>query len=409
MRAHLARRLLSCGAGLWLALAACQSALADTSLNQGNLSTNVFRRARAAQNAIRGGQYADALSQLNTLQGMTGNSYEAAVVKELYSDLAIARGDYASALGILQPVVQQNVLPPGEQHDAQLTLAKLYVSGSQFQSAVDTMRTWMAGQENAPPDALVTLAQAYAELGQCKQAVPYARRAVDTASEPPQEWYQLLVACQYEIHDYSGAADSLQGLLSRYPDQLQYWQQLGQTYAQMGDNSKALAVYALMYHQGMIKQPQDYLTLASLYVQNNVPFQAAQLLQEGLQNGVLPANDANYTLLASVWQDAGDTERAVAALGEAAKVSRSGDAYLAQAQIYAARHEWLSVIDTAKKALSKGSLKHPGSAWLLQGLALVQNRQNDEGAAALREALKYDDSRTQAESWLRYLNGRGAG
>lgn len=405
MSAHGTRRFARWSAGLVLVLT-CAQALADTSLSQGNLSSNVFRRARAAQNAIRGGQYSDALSQLNTLQSMAGNAYETAVIKELYSDLAIARGDYATALGILQPVVQQNVLPPGEQHDAQLTLAKLYVAGNQYQAAVDVMRSWMAGQENAPPDALITLAQAYAELGQCRQAIPYAKRATDIASEPPQEWYQLLVACQYEIHDYASAAESLQGLLSRYPEQLQYWQQLGQTYAQMGDNSKALAVYALMYRQGMVKQPQDYLTLASLYVQNNIPFQAAQVLQEGLQSGVLPASDANYTMLASVWQDAGDTERAVAALGEAAKVSRTGDAYLAQAQIYAARHEWLSVIDTAKKALAKGSLKRPGSAWLLQGLALVQNRQNDEGAAALREALKYDESRSQAEAWLRYLSGR---
>ena len=406
MSARLVQRLCLCGAGLALALCALQ-ALADTSLSQGNLSADVFRRARSAQNAIRGGQYADALSQLNTLQGMAGNAYETAVVKELYSDLAIARGDYATALGLLQPVVQQNVLPPGEQRSAQLTLAKLYVSANQYQPAVDLMRSWMGGQENAPPDALITLAQAYAELGQCRQAIPYAKRAVDSASEPPEEWYQLLVACQYETRDYAGAAESLQGLLSRYPEQLQYWQQLGQSYVQLGDNSKALAVYVLMYRQGMIKQPQDYLTLASLYVQNNVPYQAAQVLQEGLQSGVLPATDTNYTLLASVWQDAGDTERAVAALGEAAKVSRTGDAYLAQAQIYAARHEWLSVIDTSKKALAKGSLKRPGSAWLLQGLALVQNRQNDEGAAALREALKYDESRSQAEAWLRYLSGRG--
>ena len=406
MTLHRVRRLTLIGAGLALCLCAMQ-VLADTSLSQGNLSADVFRRARSAQNAIRSGQYSDALSQLNTLQGMAGNAYETAVVKELYGDLAIARGDYATALGILQPVVQQNVLPPGEQRNAQLTLAKLYVSDNQYQPALDLMRSWMGGQENAPPDALITLAQAYAELGQCRQAIPYAKRATDAATEPPQEWYQLLVACQYETHDYAGAAESLQALISHYPEQVQYWQQLGQSYAQLGDSSKALAVYVLMYRQGMLKQPQDYLNLASLYAQNNVPFQAAQVLQEGLQNGVLPASDANYTLLASVWQDAGDTERAVAALGEAAKVSHTGDAYLAQAQIYAARHQWLLVIDTAKKALAKGSLKRPGSAWLLQGLALVQNHQNDEGAAALREALKYDESRPQAEAWLRYLSGRG--
>jgi tetratricopeptide (TPR) repeat protein len=128
-----------------------------------------------------------------------------------------------------------------------------------------------------------------------------------------------------------------------------------------------------------------------------------------MQSGGVPANEANFMLLASAWQDAGEDERAVAALGEAAKAAKSGDAYLAQAQIFAGRHEWSAVLDTAKKAIAKGSLRRPGRAWLLQGIAQVQNRQYDDGASSLREALKYDESRAQAEAWLRFLNTRSAG
>jgi pentatricopeptide repeat protein len=201
----------------------------------------------------------------------------------------------------------------------------------------------------------------------------------------------------------------LEAALSRYPDQTQYWAQLGNAYAQAGDASKALAVYALMYRQGLIRQSQDYLDLASLYMQNNVPYQAALVLQEGLQSGAVSASESNYTLLADAWQDAGDLDRAVAALGEAEKQSKSGDPLVAQAQIYTQRHEWFSAIDTAKKAIAKGGLKRPGRAWLLQGIAQVQNRQYDEGTASLREAAKYDDSRAQADAWLHYLSVRNSG
>jgi hypothetical protein len=41
-------------------------------------------------------------------------------------------------------------------------------------------------------------------------------------------------------------------------------------------------------------------------------------------------------------------------------------------------------------------------------VALTQSRQYDEAANALREAAKYDDSRTLAEAWLKYLSARGA-
>lgn len=381
---------------------------ADTSFSQGNISSALFRKMRSVQAQIRAGQYGDAANQLSYLQTVTNNAYEAAVVRELTADLYISRGDFASALQALQPVVQQGVLPAGEQREAQLTLGKLLVASGQYQQGADMLRNSL-GQETPPPDVLMALAQAYAQSGQCRQAVPEAKRAIDSTVEPPAEWYQLMVSCLYQEHDYAGAAEQLEALLSHYPDQVQYWSQLGQAYAQSGDASKALAVYALMYRQGLIRQTQDYLSLASLYLQNNVPYQAALVLQEGLQSGVVPASEANYTLLASAWQDAGDLDRAVTALGEAEKQSKSGDALVSQAQIYTQRHEWFSAIDTAKKAIAKGNLKRPGRAWLLQGIAQVQNRQYDDGAASLREAVKYEDVRAQAEAWLHYLSVRGSG
>ena len=394
---------------LLLLLGFAATAVADTSLNQGLISSALFRKMRVVQAQIRNGQYSDAAQQLNYLQGVTTNAYEAAVVRELSADLYVARGDYPSALSILQPVLQQNILPPNEQREAQLTLGKLQVAVGQYQAGLDGLHAWLLGQDNPPPDALVTVAQAYAQLGQCRQAAPSVKRAIDMTAEPPQEWYQLWIACLYSQRDFSGAADALQAALARFPDQPQYWQQLGEAYAQSGDASKALAVYALMYRQGLIRQAQDYMNLVSLYLQNNIPNQAAAVLEEGLQNGVVPASEANFMMLASAWQQAGDPEKAVAALGQAVQVAKSGDAYVDQAQLYAARHDWLSVIDVTKKAIAKGSLRRPGRAWLLQGLAQVENRQYDDGANSLREALKYEDSRALAEAWLRYLNARGAG
>lgn len=403
------RRLLALVLGSCMVFGMAAAVQADTTLNQGLISSTLFRKMRVVQNQIRGGQYTEAQTQLNYLQGVTESAYEAAVVRELFADMYIARGDFAAALSALQPVVQQSILPPTEQRSAELTLAKLQVSAGQYQAGLDSIRGWMQGQDTAPPDALITRAQAYAELGQCRQAIPDAKRAIEVTSEPPEEWFQLWISCQYDVHDYAGAADALQAALTRFPDEVQYWQQLGEAYAQSGDDSKALAVYALMYRQGQIRQAQDYLTLASLYMRNGVPYQAAVVLQEGLSSGAIPSNDTNYTLLASAWQDAGDSEKEVAALTEAVKVAKTGDPYLDQAQVYAGRHEWFSVIDAGKKAIAKGGLKRPGRAWLLVGVAQVQNRQYDDGAASLREALKYDESRAQAEAWLRYLNSRGVG
>ncbi|HEV2333418.1 MAG TPA: hypothetical protein VGV16_09675, partial [Gammaproteobacteria bacterium] len=176
------RRLVLLAMGAGLLLGSAVQAYADTTLNQGLISSAIFRKMRSVQNMIRGGQYSDSQNQLSYLQGVTTSSYEAAVVRELYADYYIARGDYANALNALQPVMQQSILPPNEQHDAELTYGKLLVGNGQYQQGLDAMRSWMQGAQNPSPDALVTLAQAYAQTGQCRQAIPYVKRAIEAAS-----------------------------------------------------------------------------------------------------------------------------------------------------------------------------------------------------------------------------------
>ena len=185
------------------------SVAADTNFSQGSISSALFRKMRSVQAQIRAAQYGDAANQLSYLQTVTSNAYEAAVVRELTSDLYLARGDYGNALQALQPVVQQGVLPSGEQREAQLTLGKLLIANSQYQPGLDSLRNSLQGQESPSPDVLMALAQGYAQTGQCHQAVPEAKRAVETSADSPVEWYQLLVSCLYQEHDYSGAAEQI--------------------------------------------------------------------------------------------------------------------------------------------------------------------------------------------------------
>src|SRR5579871_2293582 len=136
-------------------------AAADTILNQGSISSTLFRKMRSVQGQIRAGQYSDAAQQLNYLQGVTTNAYEAAVVRELTADLYVARGDYGNALSTLQPAVQQNILPGSEQREAQLTLGKLMVANGQYQPGLDMLRNSLQGEASPPPDVLMALAQGY--------------------------------------------------------------------------------------------------------------------------------------------------------------------------------------------------------------------------------------------------------
>ena len=382
------------------------AARAGIIVNLGLMSPAIHREVGALQALINAGKYSDALTQLNYLKGVTTNSYEDAVIHELLAQVYQLRGDYRDALPNLERALNAKVMPPVEQQAALLALGKLYVGTGEDQQGIAALQNWLTGEPNPSADALITLATAYAKANQCPQAALYARRAVQQTDAALESWYQLWLGCLYQARDYSGATEALYALLGRWPDKVEYWRQLSEVYAQLGDNNRALAVYVLMHRQGLIKQQQDYLNLISLYMQNQEPYQAAQLLQGWLDAGTVTSNEANYNLLAGAWLAAREQGKAITALGQAAKFAQSGEPYLQQAQIYQRLHEWFLVITAAGQALAKGGLKQPGRAYLLQGVAQAQNKQFAEAGTTLKQAVKYDETRAQAEVWLHYVSAR---
>jgi len=400
-------------AGRWLPAvlaAAClaNAAVADITPNPDLMSPAIYRKVRAVQAMIRSAQYDQALTQLDYLNTVTTNAYENTVVHDMLAQVDQADGKYQDALSNLKQALAGGVMSHAEQQTATLMLGKLFVSTAQYTQAIATLRNWLAATPNPSADALITLALAYAKAGQCAPAAPYARRAVQQTHAAPESWYLLWLSCLYQTRDYPGATEVLYTLLGRWPQHVEYWRQLGESYAQLGDNNRALAVYALMYRQGMMHGQQDYLNLFSLYRQNHLPYQAAQLLQSWLDAGSVSASMANYDLLAGAWLDAKERGKAIAALGQAGKLTTSGEPYLQQAQLYLSQHEWFAVINATKQALAKGGLSQPGQAYLLQGVGEAQNKQFAEAQIALKQAATFAATRAQAQTWLRYVNSRAS-
>lgn len=376
-------------------------------LNRSLLSTDTYQRLSSAQHMIDSGKYDEALNRLNALVPRVQSSkYEYAVTLQNIAYAYISRNDFNAALPYMNRAMSENAMPPSAQRQLVLDLGKLYVRVGQYTDAQRVMGAYLRAESNPPADADMVIATINAKTGQCRSALPYAKRAVEKNSAAPESWYQLWIACAYSTKQYNTAVDALYAALERWPQNADYWRQLGQTYAQNGDNGKALGVFALMYRQGLAQNEQDYLNLVSLYMQNNEPYEAANVLQKGLDAGTVTSNENNYDLLAATWLDAKEYDKAISSLGQAAKYAKTGDAYLKQAQLYQQNHEWFSVVRATQRALQKGGLQRPGRAWLLQGVAQAENKQYPEAATALKEATKYADVRTEAETWMRYVNAR---
>ncbi len=99
-----------------------------------------------------------------------------------------------------------DALPSAAQQGMLYSLASLYMAQEQFQKTIDTLKRWLVNEKDPKPDAFIMMASSYASMNDYRNALPWAKRAVDASPEPKENWYQLLVAIHFELQQYGDAA-----------------------------------------------------------------------------------------------------------------------------------------------------------------------------------------------------------
>jgi tetratricopeptide (TPR) repeat protein len=149
----------------------------------------------------------------------------------------------------------------------------------------------------------------------------------------------------------------------------------------------------------------DLLSLARLYLHQEMPLNAADLLTQALKEGELARDKETLSLLADAWLLARDQERALKVLGELTGIDRSGRAQLRAGALLFELERWQEAAAMLHKGL-KLSDKPQASDWMLLGAASLRQQDVETALTAFGRALERADSkqeREQAQHWLDYL------
>ncbi|MGH8400087.1 MAG: tetratricopeptide repeat protein, partial [Gammaproteobacteria bacterium] len=169
---------------------ACTAQAVTVPLNRSLLSGDTYQRLNSAQQMMQSGDYNGSLATLGELASrVKNNNYEYAITELNIAYVYINHGDYRSALPPMLGAVQQHAMPQTEQLGAVLDLGKLYARAGQYDDAQRVVNAYLKADQSPPPDADMLVADIYAGLGQCRSALPYAKRALDNDSSAPESWY----------------------------------------------------------------------------------------------------------------------------------------------------------------------------------------------------------------------------
>jgi tetratricopeptide (TPR) repeat protein len=362
------------------------------------------KRIGRAYDELSGERYDEMLMTLDEMRGNpTLNAHEQALMWQAYAYLHTARDDYRAAASAMEEALASHGLEPTAAMQLRYNLAQIYVLLERPDDAIREFDIWFATAPNPSGAALYMRAMAYAQKGDKQQALRLARRAVEKGgSEPREPWLQLVASILIEQKEYEEAVPVLTRLIERFPKKT-YWLQLSAVYSGLEQPENALAVLALAYQQGLLTQRSELMSLAQLYLYNQIPAKAAAVLDKGIADGIIEPDARTYQLLADSLLHSRQRDEAMAPLQKAAELSEDGNAYMRLAQVYLEREDWRAARGVLAKAIEKGNLTSPGHAYLLLGIANANERRWDEAEQSFAQAVAYDQVRGSAEYWLKHL------
>ncbi|TDG15545.1 tetratricopeptide repeat protein [Seongchinamella unica] len=375
------------------------------------LRNKVYEKLAEAQAAAEAKDLGEAQNILDGMIAAGGkkalNSYELANVYNLYAFIYYSREDYRNALEAYENVVSQPDIPLAMEINTRYTIAQLYFVQEDWKRGIDALLKWFDMTESPNAAAYVLLAQGYYQIKDYDKALANVEKAISMYDEkgklPKEQWYNLARFLYFEKNDIKSTVDVLETLLTHYPKK-QYWVQLSHMYGEQKKEAVQLAAMETAYVQGMLDKGTEQVTMAYLYLQGEVPYKAAKVMDKGLKDGSIEDNSKNWEVTGSAWRQAQELDKSIPAMEKAAAKSDTGELYARLGNIYLDGDQNRKAITAINKGLSRGGVKRPDNARLVLGMAYFNEKEYEKAREAFKAAARDKRSAKYADQWMKYMD-----
>jgi tetratricopeptide (TPR) repeat protein len=381
----------------------------DTKTKQAQaVSKEVYERIQKAQEMVDEKDYNGALRLLNGLYNPDKlTEYEQANVLNYIGFVYYNMDDVANAIRTYERMLAIPTLEPQMAKQVTFTMAQLLTMEEQYAKALTTLNKWFAMEENPAPEPYILKAQILYNLNRYKEMIPAIEGGMQVAEargkEVKEDWWNLLNFAYFQDENYRKVRDIQKILLQTWP-KARYWKSLAGAYTELGEDEKLIYAYDAAHTQGMLNKDTEFVTMAQLYLQAEVPYKAAVLMQEKMDAGIVPKNEKNYRLLSQSWMLAREDQKAIPALKAAAALAEDGELDQRLANSYLNVGEYSDCVKSANASLRKGGLKNPDNVQITLGMCLYNLQRYDDARTAFRAAGKVPRSQRTANQWIRVID-----
>ncbi len=372
------------------------------------VSKEVYERIQKAQDMVDAKEYKSALKTLNNLYNPDKlTEYEQANVLNYLGFVYYNMDDPTNAIRTYEKMLRLPTLEPQMAKQTTFTMAQLLTMQEDYGKALTALNKWFTLEPNPAPEPFILKAQILYNLNRYQGMVEPIETAMSIArkrDKPVREdWYGLLNFAYFQQENYRKVRDIQKILLQTWP-KARYWKSLAGAYTELGEDEKLIYAYDAAHTQGMLVKEAEFVTMAQLYLQAEVPYKAGQLLEEKMDAGVVKKTEKNYRLLSQAWMLAMEDEKSIPALQAAARLATHGELDQRLANAYLNVGNYGECVKSGNNAVRKGSLKSPDNMQISMGMCLYNLKRYSDAKSSFRQAAKTPRSRRTSNQWIRVID-----
>jgi hypothetical protein len=343
------------------------------------VSAAVAKPLKEASDLVRAGKAKEALAKLN---GVTGSGPDDTYMLARIRGAAYQRmGDNSATVQQLEAAFATGKVPGNEAGQLAETIAGIYAQQKNNAKAMQWVDKAKAAGDNS---AGIRQIQDYVQgssgdYGQIARENAAKVQAAIAGGRRPEEDDLLRLADAYRhTGNKAGDLQVKEQLVTYYPSNKQYVGiYLSDIAGKPGFSSRfSLDLLRLRLATGNLTSAADYMEMAQLLLQAQLPAEAKVVVDKGYSAGVLGtgAEAARQQRLRDlVNKTVVDSKATIAKRAAEAKAGKTGDDLVAIGTEYASMGEYDTGIDLIQQGITKDNLKRPEDAKLRLGVAQLQS------------------------------------
>ena len=335
------------------------------------------------------------------------DSYERALINQLYGQFYALQRDYKSAIPWFEKALAKSRLPFAADLQVTYSLSQCYFQTGRYKDVIKTLENYRvkASQrgQNMAPVQLMVLGIAYFQEADILNAYANISEANATATKLNEEWLQYEFALAVKLEKFDEAINVGQFLVFVNPEKKSYWKQLSGVYYGSESEELSLAGLELAYENDVLDKEKDYIDLARYFMYKELPIKAIDVLNDGINIKKVKQNRKNYEFLADAYFLSKDRVKGIDALIKAEAIEKDADLSYKIARFAFENEDWSKAITYFSQAKKQGYEKYPGRLELLLGISYFEISKYEEALSFLNESMEFDSSSSAAEGWINYI------